>query len=147
MSTSDSAAPLAASLIRLPEIRQWLLRPLLEAGFRVITASKGMEALDTERRKRPDFVLIDVLMLRAGAFEVLKVLKHDLTTANIPAGIMEAFPVDYPMYCYQAISGRGEVYPPHQMELVVTKPLLEDPAGLAWALCHGRAGWDAGELK
>lgn len=151
MSTSDSAASPAAPLISLvddqPEFRQWLLWPLLEAGFRVITASNGMKALDTVRREQPDFALIDVRMPRVDAFELLKALKDDLTTADIPAGIMPALPADHPIYCYQAISGRGEVYPPHQRELEVIKLLLDDPAGLALALCHWRAGRDAGGLK
>lgn len=138
MSTPDSVSSTSALVILLvddePEILQWLSRPLLEAGFRIIFAPNGREALDAVRRERPDLALIDLMMPKMDGFEVVKVLKEGPATADIPVGIMQSLPADYPWYPYPAISGRGEIFQADYIELVVTKPLLEDLAELVIAL-------------
>lgn len=53
-------------------------------GFKVTHADDGMEGLEAARKKRPDVILLDVLMPRLDGFSVLHELKRDHKTAKIP---------------------------------------------------------------
>jgi CheY-like chemotaxis protein len=61
---------------------------LKKDGFAVIKASDGEEALALARRERPDVVVLDLLMPKLSGTEVLKALKEDPGTANIPVIIL-----------------------------------------------------------
>ena len=61
---------------------------LTRAGFTVVVAHDGAEALDAVRREKPDLVLLDLIMPKMTGFEVLKTLKADTSTANIPVVIL-----------------------------------------------------------
>lgn len=53
-------------------------------GYEVITASDGQEGLEGAKVKRPDIILLDILMPNINGFEVLKQLKEFEGTKNIP---------------------------------------------------------------
>src|SRR5512142_1548598 len=53
------------------------LRPFFErAGFHVLTAANGTDALDEARAHHPDMIILDVLMPRLNGREVLRRLRH-----------------------------------------------------------------------
>lgn len=53
-------------------------------GFTVITAPDGEEALRLAQCEVPDLVLLDLIMPKLHGFEVLKALKSDPATSQIP---------------------------------------------------------------
>lgn len=57
---------------------------LRQAGFAVVTAADGEQALSVARAEPPDLILLDVIMPKLQGFEVLAALKHDARTAPIP---------------------------------------------------------------
>jgi CheY-like chemotaxis protein len=57
-------------------------RALARAGYEVSTACDGEEGLLVAREKRPDIVLLDMLLPKITGPEVLKALKKDPTTAH-----------------------------------------------------------------
>ncbi len=57
---------------------------LEEAGFRVVEASDGDEALETIRADRPDVVLLDIMMPRVSGWQVASDLLNDRSTDAIP---------------------------------------------------------------
>jgi signal transduction histidine kinase/DNA-binding response OmpR family regulator len=59
-------------------------RTLQEAGFRVVTASDGQEALRLAQTLRPSAITLDVMMPRMDGWQVLWALKHDPGTRDIP---------------------------------------------------------------
>ena len=59
-------------------------RTLQAAGFRVVTASDGREALELARTLRPDAITLDVVMPGMDGWAVLKELKADSRTRDIP---------------------------------------------------------------
>lgn len=59
-------------------------RTLQAAGFRVVTASDGREALELARTLRPDAITLDVVMPGMDGWTVLKELKADSATRDIP---------------------------------------------------------------
>jgi two-component system alkaline phosphatase synthesis response regulator PhoP len=63
---------------------------LQRAGYRVTTASDGVEALAAIGVERPDIVVLDVMMPKMDGFEVLKRLRMDPATAELPVIMLTA---------------------------------------------------------
>lgn len=61
---------------------------LSRAGFTVVVAHDGMEALDLVKRENPDLVLLDLVMPRLNGFDVLKEMKNDPLVSDIPVVIL-----------------------------------------------------------
>jgi len=57
---------------------------LRQAGFDVVMAADGEEALSVARADAPDLILLDVIMPKLQGFEVLAALKQDPATASVP---------------------------------------------------------------
>jgi DNA-binding response OmpR family regulator len=58
-----------------PDIRTLMRTFLQRAGYRVVTAADGNEALTVAEREAPDVVVVDMLMPRKSGFLVLEKLK------------------------------------------------------------------------
>jgi len=54
------------------------------AGYQVITAISGKEAVAKAKSERPDAVLMDVLMPEMNGFQACRTLTNDADTKNIP---------------------------------------------------------------
>ncbi|MDZ7372605.1 MAG: diguanylate cyclase [candidate division KSB1 bacterium] len=68
-----------------------LLRTHLEAaGYEVLEAGDGLQALDVVRRESPDLVLLDVMMPNMNGFEVCEQIKSDPATQFIPVVMVTA---------------------------------------------------------
>lgn len=52
--------------------------------FKVVVATDGLEGLEMAKKKKPDIILLDVLMPKMDGFEVLENLKKDKNLAKIP---------------------------------------------------------------
>ena len=71
-------------IVRLVEVN------LQRAGYEVVTAYDGREALEKVKTETPDLVVLDVMMPYMDGFEVLKNLKADPVTAEIPVIMLTA---------------------------------------------------------
>lgn len=67
-----------------PDIRQTLHKYLGRKGFETDTADNGEEALNTIRKKRPDLIILDVMMPKMDGFTLLKRLKAGSAYSEIP---------------------------------------------------------------
>jgi CheY-like chemotaxis protein len=63
---------------------------LLRAGYEVITAEDGESALLAAREQKPDLVLLDMILPKMSGPEVLKHLKNDPATAEIPVVVLSS---------------------------------------------------------
>jgi CheY-like chemotaxis protein len=61
---------------------------LKRRGFTVVLAEDGRQALDLVRSCQPDLVLLDVLMPRMTGIEVLRQMRADEATRNVPVLIL-----------------------------------------------------------
>ena len=61
---------------------------LRRAGYTVITAADGEEAIATARTMRPDLVLLDLIMPRMQGFEVLRVLRTEPNMNGVPIVVL-----------------------------------------------------------
>lgn len=69
-------------------MRNLLRQELSEAGYQVVEAADGIEALARARQERPDLIILDVMMPGISGFDVTSVLKADQATADIPILIL-----------------------------------------------------------
>jgi len=63
---------------------------LERAGYEVITANDGREALQKVKDEKPDLVVLDVMMPYMDGFEVLQNLRRNPETAEIPVIMLTA---------------------------------------------------------
>ncbi len=67
-----------------------LSRRLTSAGYRVVTASDGIEAAQQAYRLAPDLIVLDITMPRMNGYQVCRLLKRDPIIAHIPVIILSA---------------------------------------------------------
>ena len=63
---------------------------LRNAGFDVVTASDGLEALELAQTERPDLLITDYHMPQLSGLELCQRLKQDPATAKIPTIMLTA---------------------------------------------------------
>ncbi len=63
-------------------------RALARAGYEVASASDGEEGLRLARERKPDLILLDMLLPKMSGPDVLAALKKDPLTASIPVVVM-----------------------------------------------------------
>ena len=68
--------------------RGYLNDVLSEAGFQVVTAQDGVEALERLTQESPDLVISDVLMPRMDGFELCRQIKDRPETSSVPVILM-----------------------------------------------------------
>jgi len=73
--------PMARALLRLMLVR---------AGFNVMEAEDGFDALEKVRINRPDIVLLDVMMPGMDGFTVCETIREDAETADLPVIMFSA---------------------------------------------------------
>jgi DNA-binding response OmpR family regulator len=65
-------------------------RTLIKAGYEVVCAEDGEQALALARSEQPELILLDLLLPRIGGVQVLRELKKDRTTRDIPVIIVSS---------------------------------------------------------
>jgi CheY-like chemotaxis protein len=61
---------------------------LKRAGYHVVTAVDGMEALSVAHTSHPDLILLDMMLPKLDGPSVLRALKADPLTAQIPVVVV-----------------------------------------------------------
>jgi DNA-binding response OmpR family regulator len=90
--SADAGAPTKTVLVvddDLP-LRALCRASLEEAGFRVLEAADGEQALASVRDEQPDLILLDIMMPGISGWEVTSTLLADRSTDQIPIVFMSA---------------------------------------------------------
>jgi len=86
--TATSASPSGPPLVMVVDdsltVRKITSRTLMRAGFDVVTAKDGIDALELMGDRIPDVILLDIEMPRMDGFEFTKTLKSDPKHAHVP---------------------------------------------------------------
>lgn len=69
-------------------LQQAAAQVLTEEGFEVFSALDGEIGLKLAKEKQPDLILLDLVLPKKDGFEVLKALKEDPLTKNIPVLVL-----------------------------------------------------------
>jgi signal transduction histidine kinase/DNA-binding response OmpR family regulator len=70
--------------------RTWLAKALEPAGFTVLRASGGREAIELAKTMLPDCVLLDLMMPEVTGFDVVEALRADEATRETPIMVITA---------------------------------------------------------
>src|SRR5713226_5304106 len=73
-----------------PDITGLLAYHLAKAGFRVITAANGSEALKSAREQRPDLVVLDLMLPGLSGYDVLGELRRREDTREVGVIVLTA---------------------------------------------------------
>jgi DNA-binding response OmpR family regulator len=73
-----------------PTILAMLEEILVSAGYEVLTAEDGAEALESARSERPDLILLDVMLPKLDGYRVCRLLKFDQKYKDIPIIMLTA---------------------------------------------------------
>jgi CheY-like chemotaxis protein len=73
-----------------PNVRDYLAQILRDAGFGVVTAADGDEALEIIRAQKPDFISLDLVMPKKSGHKLLYELRKDSELSRIPVVIVTA---------------------------------------------------------
>ena len=73
-----------------PDLVETVAMNLEAAGYQVGRAYDGVEGADSIKSKRPDLVVLDVMMPRKNGYELCEDLKNDPQTQDIPILMLTA---------------------------------------------------------
>ena len=103
---------------------------LERAGYEVITAFNGREALEAVHAHHPDLIVMDVMMPEVDGLEALRILKSDQATSSIPVIMLTAKVQDADvMQGWQEGADMYLTKPFDQRELLVFVKCLLDSSG------------------
>ena len=74
-----------------PDVLDLIRFHLTRAGCEVVTAASGYTALEAIRARRPDLVLLDLMLPDIDGFAVCEILRRQAATAAIPIVIVSAW--------------------------------------------------------
>ncbi|GHV07605.1 hypothetical protein FACS1894217_08720 [Clostridia bacterium] len=97
------------------------LHNILSADYALYPAMSGEEALNMLENIKPDLVLLDILMPDLDGFEVLKRMKANLATANIPVIVVSALTGDENERSCYALGASDYISKPFNAETVRTR--------------------------
>ncbi len=72
------------------DIRDLLDFNLKREGYRIYKARDGLEALEQAKSRKPDLILLDIMLPHKDGFEVLRELQKNTKTASIPVIFLTA---------------------------------------------------------
>src|SRR5512143_3186777 len=73
-----------------PDIRELVTFMLRFAGYEVVAASNGEDAVLTASRERPDLVLLDVRVPRMTGYEACRLMRANPDLRNVPVVFLSA---------------------------------------------------------
>ncbi len=74
-----------------PDVTDLVQFHLTRAGYEVAAAATGREALVVVGARRPDLILLDLMLPDIDGFGVCEILRRDAATASIPIVILTAW--------------------------------------------------------
>lgn len=77
-----------------PNVREYLTTVLEDAGFNVVSAGDGAEALEIIKEKAPDFISLDLIMPKKSGHRLLHELRRNREWSRIPVLIVTAHAQD-----------------------------------------------------
>jgi CheY-like chemotaxis protein len=77
-----------------PDVQRYFQRLLEDAGFTVVTASNGQEALESVQSKAPDFISLDLVMPEKSGIRFFHELRRNREWSRIPVVIVTAHASD-----------------------------------------------------
>ena len=102
-----------------PLVVKILREPLERAGYSVNTASHGLEALKKVKEKRPDLIILDILMPLLDGFKVARLLKFDKRFKDIPIIVLTSRATEGERKMGEQVGANEFLYKPFRLPQVL----------------------------
>lgn len=89
-----------------PDILEAITTILADQPYRVVTARDGRQCLDLVRKRAPDLLLLDLLMPKMDGFAVIRELRSDPATSDLPIVILTTVVEDASRRRYELETGQ-----------------------------------------
>ena len=116
MTPERKTAPLILVVEDYDDAREMYVEYLTFTGFRVESATNGLEAIEMTHRLKPDLVLMDLALPKLDGWEATRRLKSDPATARIPVIALTG----------HALAGHAERAREAGCDSFITKPCVPD---------------------
>lgn len=116
MTSERKNAPLILVVEDYDDAREMYVEYLTFTGFRVESATNGLEAIEMTQRLKPDLVLMDLALPKLDGWEATRRLKSDPATARIPVIALTG----------HALAGHAERAREAGCDSFITKPCVPD---------------------
>jgi DNA-binding response OmpR family regulator len=73
-----------------PNIREILKLSLETAGYEVVVAEDGDQAMTIFEQEKPDLLIVDVMMPKANGFQICRKVKTNIATIHVPVILLTA---------------------------------------------------------
>jgi len=90
MSTVQHPMPVVLMIDDEPEMLDLTSQRLEHSGYRVLTATDGVEGLRLARVHHPDMILLDIVMPEMDGYQILRLLKSEPAMEDIPVVMLTA---------------------------------------------------------
>ena len=92
-----------------------------QAGYEVLFAYDGMEALDKARKEKPDLIILDLMLPKMDGYKVSALLKRDEKYKKIPIIMLTARAQDSDEKLGFEVGADAYITKPFQHEIVLAK--------------------------
>jgi len=94
---------------------------LESAGYAVICAVDGQEALDKMHKEQPDLIILDLMLPKVDGYKVCRMLKFDAKYKNIPIIIFTARAQEADVKLGQEVGADAYITKPFDPEKLLAK--------------------------
>jgi len=102
-------------------ISEMMKQSLEEAGFSVITAADGQDALEKARTQNSDLIVLDLMLPKIDGYKVCRMLKFDEKYKNIPVVILTARSGDADKKLASEVRADAYLVKPFEPETLISK--------------------------
>ena len=103
------------------DILELLRYNLTREGFSVATATRGEDALKAAAQKRPDLILLDLMLPGLNGLEVCRLLKAEAQTASIPIVMVTAKSEEADIVVGLEVGADDYVTKPFSMKVLISR--------------------------
>jgi twitching motility two-component system response regulator PilH len=100
--------------------RELLGKIVLSAGYDVIYATDGDEAVDKAKQAKPALILLDVVMARLNGFNACRKLKQDPDTVSIPVVLVTSKSTEADIFWGKKQGAADQIAKPFTPDAVLT---------------------------
>ena len=99
-----------------------ITKDILEgAGFCVICALDGAQALDKARQEEPDLIILDLMLPKIDGYKVCRMLKFDEKFKKIPIVIFTSRTQEADIKLAKEVGANGYITKPFEPEVLLAK--------------------------
>ena len=112
------------------DILKALMIRLQGAGYEVVTAFDGAQAIFVAHKEKPDLILLDIRMPAGNGFSVAEKLKHSVNTLSIPVIFLTGSPERNAEERAMTLGARFYIkkpYDPEELLDAITRALENEP--------------------